>query len=234
MAKLSDKIDLSKAMQEAQAEFIIDSSGSMAEPVNPVEALLNSGVKAHKERTKKQEYQKTSERKAVEENSLFAELLPKEEEKPAEQKGEKWPKTYEETCEYELRRAHQEGWEDPDFDFRKTYAKGQHLWYVRILSSLGEKEMFETIVQTVYPRTIILAQPKAFCHCVGYKMRDQLFYTQMEAAQFFETVKVSSRYKTEHPMRRKDDDADDGYDEDDEQSSQKSLEELMNGGDENE
>lgn len=220
MAKLSDKIDLSSALKEAG--IAVGSEEPQEE--TPVESLLNSGVKAHKERKKKQE-KKAPETEAAEENSLFAELIPKEE-KPDGKQEEKWPKTYEETCEYDLRRAHEKGWPDPDFDFRKIYSKGQRMWFVRILAALGEKEIIEVVLNTIYPRMIVAVQPKAFCHCIGYSMQDQLFYNQKDAQQFYDTVQVSSRYKAERPMKRKDDDE---YDEEDDMpSSTESLDALMN------
>lgn len=219
MAKLSDKIDLSGALKQAGIAV-----GFEPAQEDPVESLLESGVKAHKGRKKKEkESQPSPEAKAAEENSLFAELIPKE---PDGKQEEKWPKTYEETCEYDLRRAHERGYPDPDFDFRRMYAKGQRMWFVRILAPLGEKEIIEVILGTIYPRTIVAVQPKAFCHCIGYNMRDQLFNTPREAQDYYDSVQVSSRYKTERPMKRQEDD--DDYDEDGIQSSQESLDVLMN------
>ena len=221
MAKLSNKIDLSKAVKNA--DVIVDTSGSVTES-SPVDSLLNSGVKAHKERKKKEKNQSSLEEKATEENSLFAELIPKEE-KPDGKQEEKWPKSYEETCEYEIRHAHEAGLPEPDFDFRQTYTKGQRMWFVRILSALGEKEVIEVVLNTIYPRMIVAVQPKAFCHCIGYNMRDQLFYNPKDAAQYCDSIEVTPKYKLERPTRRK---GNDDYEEDDDMpSSQESLEELM-------
>lgn len=227
MAKLSDKIDLSKAVQKAGAEFTPDTTGSMAEYGGNLPTII-TGEMIKKKPEKKKKDKPEPPVQNQEDNSLFNELIPKEEEPFVE----KWPKTYEETCEYELRRAHEKGYPDPDFDFRKMYVKGQHKWFVRIQAALGEKEVIEVILNTIYPRMIVAVQPKAFCHCIGYNMQHQLFDNQRDAKAFYDTVQVSSRYKTERPMKRQEDDE---YDEDDgDAAPTESLEELMNRGEEDE
>lgn len=215
MAKLSDKINLSKAVQKAN---IATDSG---QEENPVEELLNAGVKAsRKRRSKKKE--ESVPAPVTEENSLFAELLPQE--TPEQPQGEKWPKTYDEMCEYELRKAQERNLPEPDFDFRGMYAKGQKVWFVRVLGPLGEKEMLHVTIRTVYPRMLIVVEQKAYCHCVGYNMRDQIFDTEYHAQAYFDTVKVSKKYSTE-PVRVK------SYEYEDEDSdmstSQEAYEELM-------
>lgn len=215
MAKLSDKINLSKAVQKAN---IATDSG---QEENPVEELLNAGVKAsRKRRSKKKE--ESAPTPTTEENSLFAELLPQETSEQSQE--EKWPKTYDEMCEYELRKAKEKNLSEPDFDFRGTYAKGQKVWFVRILDPLGEKEMLHVSIRTVYPRMLIVVEEKAYCHCVGYNMRDQIFNTEYQAQAYFDTVKVSKKYSTE-PVKTKQ------YEYEDEDSnmstSQEAYEELM-------
>lgn len=224
MAKLSDKIKLGSAAAKVEAQI---SPGE-----DNAESLLNSGVKAVKQRKKKEIEVPKKVPKVPEEvpNSLFEELGVTEKKEPEEQ-GEKWPKTYEETCEYEIRHAHEMGYPEPDFDFRKIYHKGQHMWFVRVHEKLGEKEMIEVILNTIYPRMIVAVQPKAFCHCIGYNMQEQLFDSKYEAQQYYDSVKVSNRYAEEgEKKRKKKQDNDDDYeDEDDMPSSQESLEALMNG-----
>lgn len=229
MGKLSDKIDLGDAVQEAISKM----NGAESDAV---ESLLDSGVKATKKRSRekpvKDKFEPGTEDVPIEENSLFAELIPQEKQEDVPQE-EKWPKTYEETCEYDLRRAHEMGYEDPDFDFRQEYVKGQHLWFVRVHVSLGIKELLEVVVQTVYPRTIIAVQPKAFCHCIGYKMQHQIFRSQSEALAYYESVKVSTRYMDEKPKKKRKGE-DDDEDADDEVDTSESYEMMMKGREEDE
>lgn len=71
---------------------------------------------------------------------------------------------------------------------------------------------------------LIVVEEKAYCHCVGYNMRDQIFNTEYQAQAYFDTVKVSKKYSTE-PVKAK------PYEYEDEDSdmstSQEAYEELM-------
>lgn len=210
MAKLSDKINLSGAVAKAKTATSSESEE------NIVDSLLNSGVKANKKRREKKEKPEP----IVEENSLFAELIPQEN-KEKEPK-EKWPKTYEEMCEYELRNAHEKNYPEPDFDFRTMFEKGQMKWFVRVLEPLGEKELLHIKIRTVYPRMLIATEEKTpICHCIGYNMRDQVFDTEYEAQSFFDTIKVSKKYSVD-PIKIK------SYEYEDEDSDMSVSEEDYN------
>lgn len=200
MGKLSEKINLSDAVEKAlkaqQPEVISDTSGSMNES-GTVTVIKGNDIK---------------------ENSLFAEFLPQK--KP--EVKEKKPMNLEEFCEYELEQAKLMGKPEPDFDFRNEYFKGQKVYFVRIIESLGEKSVIELVLRTIYPRMMVGSEQKTGCHCIGYNMRDQVFLTQKDAAAYYDSVQITPKY-----VRSKKSD-DDYEEEDDSASSQESLEALMN------
>ena len=227
MGKLSNKIanSLNDAIKDA-AEVIIDDSGSVS---SDVESLLNSGVEANKKRRNQKE--KPTQNKAeqkTDDNSLFSALIPQEE---SSKEKEKYPKTYEEVCEHEIHQAHERNLPEPDFDFRTMFEKSDRKWFVRILEPLGEKELLHVKIRTVYPRMLIAVEEKTpLCHCIGYNMRNQIFDTEYEARNFFDTVKVSKKYYVE-PIKKEYD-----YEEEDDDMSvsEEEYNKLMKEGDNNE
>lgn len=121
--------------------------------------------------------------------------------------------THEEFCEKELQEAREKGWEDPDFDYRKIYRKGQQIFYVRVYNSpyLKEKHIVPAKIREIYPRTVIGVEPSSQCVCIDYKRRDMIFLTQYEAQQCYNSINLpEEKYRK---VRIKDEDED--YDEDD-------------------
>lgn len=90
---------------------------------------------------------------------------------------------YEDICKRMLAEARVTNLEDPDFDYRNEYAKGQKLWYVyhnRITNTVTIKEI---MVSTIYPRTLIGYVDCGEAVCIGYNEKDLIFETPIKAEE---------------------------------------------------
>ena len=97
---------------------------------------------------------------------------------------------YETTCKWDLEQARLLEKEEPDFDFRDTYAKGEKVYFVRHHPSLRTKELYELTIRTVYPRLIVGTEDKKGCQCIGYNDRDYLFVNRRDAVDLFKSIKA--------------------------------------------
>lgn len=192
MGKISSEVSkgLGAAIAEAQAKM----SGNVNE--TDTEALLNSGVEAQKKRKRRTKAEIEADKQS-EDNSLFEALEIKKEEPR--------PKNHEEFCELELKKAHDKGLPEPDFDFRTVYEKGETVFYVRIVEILGEKDVKKVFLRTIYPRMMVGSEEKACCHCIGYNERDRIFKTLKEANAYCKSINVSSKYSSEAKLKREKD-----------------------------
>lgn len=195
-------------------------SAQEPQEASPSEELLQSGVKAHKARSKANT---KPEADMSDGNSLFEELIPVD--KPEEPvKQEKKMKTADDVSEEMLERAKRENLEEPDFDFRTKYEKGQKLWFVRYSKKLGNKELVEFHVRTIYARMVIGSQPKSICHCVGVNMRHQLFEDKKLATEFYNSLNLTPEEDTKPSKKHN---GKEEYEEDgDVETNAPSLEEL--------
>ena len=192
MSKISKEVSkgLGSAIKEAQSKL----ADNLDMQDNVVETLLNSGVETQKKRKRRTK----AEIEAIkqEENSLFEVFEIKEEPKP---------KTHEEFCELELKKAIEKGLSEPEFDFRDYYEKGEIGYFVRYSKELGEKEICKVYLRTIYPRTMVGSEEKGCCHCIGYKQKDQIFKTSKEAQTFYDSLNIVSKYgsdKTKSKRKR--------------------------------
>ena len=191
MGKISNKVSkgLGAAIAEAQAKMtgtvvtnINDSEGIENISNNEVETLLNSGAEAQKKRKTK---------KSSKDNiKLKKDKLSEEELRP---------KTHEEFCEHELKKAHDKNLPEPDFDFRNHYEKGDVIFYVRIFEALGEKEVKKLTIRTIYPRLMIGCEAKGCCYVVGYNERDKIFSNPYDADTYCDSIKVTAKYLFNKP-----------------------------------
>ena len=205
MGKISGKVSkgLGAAIAEAQAKL----SGSVAEAEgfpgdHTVEALLNSGAENQKKRKRRTKAEMEAARQAEavkEDNSLFEAFdIPDEDDDRPE-----WEKRravdHEEFCAWELEKAKLKGVPDPDFDFRSFYEKGQSIYFVRILQSLGEKEVKKLILRSIYPRMMVGSEEKGACQCIGYNERDQIFLIPRDANAYAQSLNLTPKYTSEEP-----------------------------------
>ena len=150
-------------------------------------------------------------------NSLFKELVSQEqkeeipaEEKPKEDNRPEWEKrsasNHEEFCDWELQKAHLKNLENPDFDFRDYYEKGQTIYFISLLNgSIKTKEMMRLKVRTVYPRLIVALEEKSCCQCIGYESRSYIFTTTTEASEMYDTIDLEDEKEVEKLSIKTDD-----------------------------
>ena len=188
MGKISKQVSkgLGAAIQEVKDKIAGDQVEEQIVSLD-VNDLLNAGVTAHNKRKKGKETQEDV-------------VIPKG---PTSL-------THEEVCEQEIKKAHERGWPDPDFDFRNFYEKGHKAWYVHISEVLGEKEVVAVTLRTIYARSMIASEEKGLCHCIGYKEKDYVFENPRDANDFCSKLVLNAKYKPESKKASKED-----YEEDD-------------------
>ena len=105
--------------------------------------------------------------------------------------------THEEFCEAFLRKAHDKGYPDPDFDYRHEYFKGQKLYYAYVNVLTGEKTSIPLSVRTIYPRSMVLIEEQGMCRCVGYNDKDCIFLTAIESDDYLNGVEIEAKFGPE-------------------------------------
>ena len=192
MGKISSQVSqgLGAAIQEVKNKISDDTTSP--------EDLLNSGVKVQKKRHRRTKAEIQAEKEAkAQGNSLFEALdIPEEfkEEKPEDNRPE-WEKrsanSHEEFCEWELQKAKINNLEQPDFDFRNFYEKGQTVYYIRILNgNINTKELKRLKVRTIYPRAMVCNEEKTCCQCIGYEQRNLIFDNYVDANAAYDTINM--------------------------------------------
>jgi hypothetical protein len=204
MGKISSKVSqgLGAAIAEAQAKM----SGSVSEiegfpGEKTVEALLNSGAEAQKKRKRrtKAEIEAAKQAESIEDNSLFESLDLQQEEDNRPEWEKRNAVDHEEFCQWELEKAKLKDVPDPEFDFRNFYEKGQTVYFVNIMESLGDKEVKKLYLRTIYPRMMVGSEEKAACQCIGYNDRDKVFLTPRDADIYAKSITVTSKYGSDEP-----------------------------------
>lgn len=200
MGKISGEVSkgLSAAIAEAKAKM----NGETNEE-NSVEELLNSGAEVQKKRKRrtKAEIEAAKQAESNDANSLFESFeVPEEEYKP---------KTHEEFCELDLKRARERGLPEPDFDFRNYYERGEIVYFVRYSEMLGDKEIHKVFLRTIHPRIMIGSQEKSYCHCIGYNQRDQVFRNLRDANIFYDSLNIVPKYGNKSKQKGSSSDEDD-------------------------
>ena len=236
MGKISSQVSkgLGTAIQEVKNKINDD--------ISP-EELLNSGVKTQKKRHRrtKAEIQAEKEAKAAksQDNSLF-EALDIHEESQKEEIEDNRPewekrsaKDNDEFCEWELEKAKLKGLENPEFDFRNFYEKGQTIYFIHILrGGINTKELKKLKIRTIYPRMMVCNEEKACCQCIGYNERDLIFDTPRDADVVYKTINLADEKELEKAKsgRKSKKDIDEDTDEENsEYEAYMSLEEVENG-----
>ena len=237
MGKISSQVSkgLGAAIQEVK--------NKISDDISP-EELLNSGAETQKKRHRrtKAEIQAEKEAKAIESqnNSLFEALDINEESQEQEEKVEdnrpEWEKrsakNNDEFCEWELEKAKLKGLENPEFDFRNFYEKGQTIYYIHILrGGINTKELKKLKIRTIYPRMMICNEEKACCQCICYNEKDLIFYTPRDADVVYKSIDMISEEELEKAKSGKKNNngtVEDLSEENSEYEAYTSLEEIMN------
>lgn len=201
MGKISSQVSkgLGAAIQEVKNKINDD--------ISP-EKLLNSGVETQKKRHRRTKAEIQAEKKAKaaesQDNSLF-EALDIHEESQKEEIEDNRPewekrsaKDNDEFCEWELEKAKLKGLENPDFDFRTLYEKGQTIYFIHILrGGINTKELKKLKIRTIYPRMMVCNEEKACCQCIGYNERDLIFDTPRDADVVYKTINLADEKELE-------------------------------------
>lgn len=98
--------------------------------------------------------------------------------------------TIDQVADKEIVNAHAKGLSEPDFDFRTQYYKGDKIFFLRVMPTLGIKEILSLTVQSVFARTLTAFEPKSTCYVIPYKKRNQIFQNRAEALEQFEEIDI--------------------------------------------
>ena len=129
-------------------------------------------------------------------NDVF-EMLEEHEKKEItkKKKEEEKPLTYEENLE------------NPDYDFRNFYQRGDVIWFVRVNKQKWYgKVMRQLKVRTVYPRMIVTILESGEACCIGYPEKDQIFMYKADAQNFFDSVDLVDEDKMVKKKAEEEDD----------------------------
>ena len=236
MGKISSQVSkgLGATIQEVKNKINDD--------ISPKE-LLNSGAETQKKRHRrtKAEIQAEKEAKAAksQDNSLFEALDIHEESKKKEIEDNRpeWEKRSakdnDEFCEWELEKAKLKGLENPEFDFRNFYEKGQTIYFIHILrGGINTKELKKLKIRTIYPRMMVCNEEKACCQCIDYNERDLIFDTPRDADVVYKTINLADEKELEKAKsgrKSKKGTDEDTDEENNEYEAYMSLEEVENG-----
>lgn len=82
----------------------------------------------------------------------------------------------------------------PDFDFNNFYEKGQIIYFLRALPSMGYKDIIKARIRTIYPDLLIACEEKGMTHCIGVDQKDLIFNTKCDAVIASDKIKVEEVY----------------------------------------
>ena len=81
----------------------------------------------------------------------------------------------------------------PGFDFSKTYTKGQVIYYVNVNKIIGEKELMDLKIRTVYPKMLVCCTEKSYTQCIGPDSADFIFLSRYEAIDCYNNTIVQQK-----------------------------------------
>ena len=103
--------------------------------------------------------------------------------------------TTDEVAEQMIKNAINKHFPEPDFDYRKEYAKGQIIWFLDYNKVCNTVNLLELKINTVYSRVLIAYIDNGEARCIDYGLRDFIFTTPSEAETTYKQYKhlVNSR-----------------------------------------
>ena len=103
--------------------------------------------------------------------------------------------TTDEVAEQMIKNAINKHLPEPDFDYRKEYAKGQIIWFLDYNKVCNTVDLLELKINTVYSRVLIAYIDNGEARCIDYGLRDFIFTTPNEAETMYKQYKhlVNSR-----------------------------------------
>ena len=103
--------------------------------------------------------------------------------------------TTDEDAEQMIKNAINKHFPEPDFDYRKEYAKGQIIWFLDYNKVCNTVDLLDLKINTVYSRVLIAYIDNGEARCIDYGLRDFIFTTPSEAETTYKQYKhlVNSR-----------------------------------------
>lgn len=106
--------------------------------------------------------------------------------------------TTDEVAEQMIQNAINKHLPEPDFDYRKEYAKGQIIWFLDYNKVCNTVDLLEMKINTVYSRVLIAYVDNGEARCIDYGLRDFIFTTPNEADAMYKQYKhLVARNKSE-------------------------------------
>lgn len=90
-------------------------------------------------------------------------------------------KTSDQVSDEMIQKAIDNNYDDPYFDFRIDYEKGQKIWYVDYNKICNTVELMELVLNTVYSRVMIGYVDNGEARDIPYAQRDLVFLTPRDA-----------------------------------------------------
>lgn len=81
----------------------------------------------------------------------------------------------------------------PGFDFSQKYTKGQTIFYVKVNEIIGEKELMELKIRTIYPKMMVCCTEKSYAQCIGPDSADFIFLSRYEAVDCYNNTAVQAK-----------------------------------------
>ena len=97
--------------------------------------------------------------------------------------------TTDEVAEQMIKNAINKHLPEPDFDYRKEYAKGQIIWFLDYNKVCNTVDLLELKINTVYSRVLIAYIDNGEARCIDYGLRDFIFTTPSEAETTYKQYK---------------------------------------------
>lgn len=97
--------------------------------------------------------------------------------------------TTDEVCEQMLQQAYKDNLENPSFDFRLDYEKGQILYYVDYNKICGTIEVVQVKINSIYPRVLVAYVDGGEAYCIDYEQRDLIFEFPKDAEKKMKQMK---------------------------------------------
>lgn len=103
-------------------------------------------------------------------------------------------KTSEQVSDEMIQKAIDNNYDDPYFDFRIDYEKGQKIWYVDYNKICNTVELMELVLNTVYSRVMIGYVDNGEARDIPYAQRDLVFLTPRDAETTLKEYKKNKEW----------------------------------------
>lgn len=78
---------------------------------------------------------------------------------------------------------------DPYFNFRECYVKGDTLYYTYINELMNKREILKLNIRTIYPKVLIAQDENGQCYTISSEDKDRIFSSKEEAQIYLKVGK---------------------------------------------